>query len=117
MRLLRIAFWALVAAALVTLGLANRGIVRLRVLPEALGREVGVAPDIDLPLFLVILIGFALGMLVGFVWEWIREIPERAAARDAAREMERLRLEIERLKGRQAAADPAQATLAALPAR
>ncbi|EPX87508.1 hypothetical protein ruthe_00579 [Rubellimicrobium thermophilum DSM 16684] len=117
MRLLRIAFWALVAAALVVLGLANRGIVRLQLLPEALGREIGLMPGLDLPLFLVILLGFALGLLVGFVWEWIREIPERAAAREAAREMERLRLEIERLKGRQAAADPVQAALAALPAR
>jgi hypothetical protein len=117
MRLLRLAFWALVAAALVTMGLANRGIVTLRVLPEALSAELGLAPDIRLPLFLVILAGFALGLLVGFVWEWIREIPERAAAREAARETARLRAEIARLKGEAAAKDPAQAALAALPAR
>ena len=99
MRTLTGIFWALVAVGLIVLGLANRGIVRLRVLPEALGELAGVSPDLDLPLFLVILGGVALGLLVGFVWEWIREIPERAQARASAREVERLRAEIGRLRG------------------
>ena len=99
MRTLITAFWAIVALCLVVLGLANRDIVRLRVLPQALSDAVGMAPDIDLPLFLVILSGFALGLLVGFIWEYIREIPERAAARSTVRELERLRAEIGRLRG------------------
>ena len=36
MRFLKTAFWGLVALALVTVGLANRGVVTLRVLPEDL---------------------------------------------------------------------------------
>lgn len=99
MRTLRLAFWALVAVLLVTVGLANRGIVRLRVLPEALGEAVGVSPDLDLPLFLVVFAGAAGGFLLGFVWEWIREVPERAHARAQAREMERLRREVAELRG------------------
>ena len=94
MRFLKTAFWGLVALALVTVGLANRGIVTLRVLPEALGAWLGVSPAVDLPLFLVILLGVALGLLIGFVWEWIREIPERAHARWAERELQRLRAEV-----------------------
>ena len=31
----------------------------------------------DVPLFVVVFAGFALGILLGLVWEWIREIPER----------------------------------------
>jgi hypothetical protein len=41
MRWLSVLFWLVVGAALVVMGLANRGIVTLRVLPEALGRLAG----------------------------------------------------------------------------
>lgn len=96
MRWLSALFWLVVGAALVVMGLANRGIVTLRVLPEALGALLGVSPDLDLPLFLVIIGSAGLGLLLGFVWEWIREIPERAQARATARELDRLRRELAR---------------------
>lgn len=118
MRILKTAFWALVAAALVTMGLANRGIVTLRVLPEALSGALGLSPDLDLPLFLVILLGVAFGLLVGVIWEWIREIPERAQARELARELDRLRREVARQKSAEAKDDPlAHLNLPAVPAR
>lgn len=94
LRALKTLFWLLVAAILVTVGLANRGLVELRLLPEALEARVGALPDIELPLFLVILAGVALGLLIGFVWEWIREIPERAQARAATQELQRLRAQV-----------------------
>lgn len=111
MRTLSAIFWVLVAAALVTLGLANRDLVRLRVLPEALGEAVGVSPQADLPLFMVIFLGFGAGILLGLVWEWIREIPERAEARAAARELQRLRTEVARLGGRPGERDELAALL------
>ena len=119
MRLLKTAFWGLVAIALVTMGLANRGIVTLRVLPEAFSAWLGVSPDIDLPLFLVILLGFALGLLVGFVWEWIREIPERAQGRATARELDRLRREVARQRAAASSRNDVLAVLdaPAIPAR
>lgn len=99
-RNLSLIFWALVAVVLVTVGLANREIVTLSAVPEGLGGLIGVRPAIALPLFMVVLIGFGAGMLLGLVWEWIREIPERADHRATARELERLRAEIARLQGR-----------------
>ncbi|TNC69841.1 lipopolysaccharide assembly protein LapA domain-containing protein [Rubellimicrobium roseum] len=113
MRLLKTAFWAIVAIALVTMGLANRDIVRLRVLPEALSDWLGVAPDLQLPQFLVILAGVALGLFIGFIWEWIREIPERAQLRATQRELERLRREVARQRE---AAAPKDGVLAAIEA-
>jgi uncharacterized integral membrane protein len=95
-RVLKTLFWLVVAAALVTVGLANRGMVELRLLPEALEARIGALPDLELPLFLVIMGSVALGLLIGFVWEWIREIPERAEARRLAAELERLRGEAAR---------------------
>lgn len=119
MRFLKTAFWGLVALALVTVGLANRGIVTLRVLPEALGNWLGVSPDVDLPLFLVILMGVALGLVIGLIWEWIREIPERAQARWASRELERLRAEVARQRAEALPKDDVLAAvqLPAIPAR
>lgn len=96
MRVLKTLFWLAVALVLVALGLANRGMVELKLLPEALDARLGPVPDLDLPLFLVILGGVALGLLIGFVWEWLREIPERAEARRLARELASLRAEVAR---------------------
>jgi uncharacterized integral membrane protein len=91
LRVLKTLFWLLIAAVLVTVGLANRGMVELKLLPPVLEARVGVLPDLEMPLFLVILGSVALGLLIGFVWEWIREIPERAEARRLAAELARLR--------------------------
>ena len=52
----------------------------------------------ELPLYLVILMGVALGLLIGFVWEWLREYKHRAAARAKAREVRRLEGEIGRMQ-------------------
>ena len=37
--------------------------------------------------------------MVGFIWEWIREYGERAAAARQMRELRALRAEVKRLKG------------------
>lgn len=105
MRVISGLFWLLVAVVLVVLGLANRGMVELKLLPDALEARVGALPDLDLPLFLVILGSVGLGLVLGLIWEWIREIPERAEGRRTARELERLRAEVAREKGTQARSD------------
>lgn len=105
MRVISGAFWLLVAAALVVLGLANRGMVELRLLPEAIEARLGALPDLELPLFLVILGSVGIGLVLGLIWEWIREIPERAEARRTARELERLRAEVARGTGAPARGD------------
>ncbi|EYD70821.1 lipopolysaccharide assembly protein LapA domain-containing protein [Limimaricola hongkongensis] len=98
MRALRIAFWGIVAICLVILGLANRGMVTLRLLPEGLSGLFGITPDITMPLYAVVLIGVALGLLIGFVWEWLREYRHRSVARKRAREVNRLEREVDRLR-------------------
>ncbi|MEQ3709538.1 lipopolysaccharide assembly protein LapA domain-containing protein, partial [Tateyamaria sp.] len=50
------------------------------------------------PLFIVILGSIIAGLLVGFVWEWVREYGQRAEAARQAREMRRLEREVARLK-------------------
>jgi len=99
--LIRFAFWAIVAICLIIVGLANRGMVTLRAMPEGLASLVGVSPDIELPLFVVILLGVAVGLLVGFLWEWLREHQIRVESRARAREVADLQREVGRLRSAQ----------------
>jgi len=101
LNVIRYAFWAIVAICLIIVGLANRGMVTLRAMPEGLAAMVGVSPDIALPLFVVILLGVAVGLLIGFLWEWLREYHIRAEARAKSREVEALQREIGRLRNAQ----------------
>lgn len=98
MRYIRYGFWALVALCLVILGLANREFVTLSALPEPLAAALGLSPDIELPLFVAIFFGVAIGLLIGFVWEWLREHPHRRAARTRSREVTMLEREVDRLR-------------------
>jgi uncharacterized membrane protein len=83
---------------LILVGLANRGVVTVRAMPEALFDLLGISPDVQLPLFMVIFAGVAAGLLIGFLWEWVREHRIRAEGRAKAREVEALRREVAALK-------------------
>lgn len=99
MRFLRLIFLIVLAVVLISIALANRAMVTLTLLPEALADLAGFNPRIDMPLFIVILLGIVAGLLIGFVWEWFREHKHRAEARRRAREAGRLEREVRRLKG------------------
>lgn len=98
MKYIRYTFWAIVAICLVIVGMANRGIVTLRAMPEVLAGPLGISPDIELPLFMAIFVGVAIGLMIGFLWEWVREHNVRADARAKAREVDALRREVNSLK-------------------
>jgi len=98
MRYVRYLCIAIFAVALISVALANRDIVTLELLPKDLPFNFAVQPTIQMPLFLVILGSIIAGLLVGFIWEWIREYGQRAEAAKQAREMRRLQREIDRLK-------------------
>jgi putative membrane protein len=98
MKTLRTTFWAIVALVLVIVGLANRTPVNLRAMPESLGKLMGISPDVTLPLFVVIFLGIGAGLLIGFVWEWMRSAKFRAEARQQGRQATELRRELDRLR-------------------
>ncbi len=98
MRYLRYAFLALLVVLLVGLALANRTPVTLRALPPEMAGFLGFTWQITLPLFLVIFLGIAAGVLIGFVWEWFREHKHRVQARAERRERERLEREVDRMR-------------------
>ncbi|WP_025310808.1 LapA family protein [Roseicyclus elongatus] len=100
MRYIKYLFLVLVAIGLVVLAMANRDPVTLTILPAELALWTGVDYAIELPLFLVILGGVVTGVLLGFVWEWLREHRHRAEAATNKREARKLEREVKALKGR-----------------
>jgi lipopolysaccharide assembly protein A len=111
-RYLRYLSLAVVAVLLLTVALANRTPVIVRLLPEDMGLFSGVTWSMQLPLFLVIFGGIVAGLLIGFVWEWARETKHRSTASTKSREVARLEREVNRL--RDAKAEPEDEILALL---
>ncbi len=92
MRIIRWVILGALAIALVTIALANREAMTVRLLPEPLEGLFGFSWQITLPIFLVLVIAMGVGVLLGFVWEWVREHKHRS---EAASE-KRLRRELEK---------------------
>lgn len=103
MRFLRLIFIAALAIVLVAVALANRDTVTLSAFPANFGQYLGGRWSVDLPLFLVIFLAFALGMLAGLIWEWLRESRIRQEARVHADRAARLENEVGHLRHRHAA--------------
>ena len=97
-RYLRYVFLGLLALCLVTVAMANRAPVTLHALPQDLSAFFGIGGSVDMPLFLVIFGGIAAGLLIGFVWEWFREMKHRSTASTKSREAARLERELSMLR-------------------
>lgn len=93
-RTLRYVFLVAVAIVLLTVALANRTPVSLRLLPDDMGAALGLGGAVELPLFLVIFGGIVAGLLIGFVWEWFRESKHRSNSSIKTREVTRLEREL-----------------------
>jgi len=98
MKTIRYVFWALVALVLILVGLANRDFVTVRAMPPALADMLAISPDVSLPMFIIIFISVGVGLLIGFFWEWIREHRIRVEGRKKAREVSKLKREVDTLK-------------------
>jgi len=99
MRYIRYAFLGTLGIILISVSLANRGMVDLKLMPDTLAGIVGFNFDLSMPLFAVVLGGIAVGLVVGFVWEWLREHKHRREAGKKTREVRHLEREVTRLKG------------------
>ena len=102
MRYIRYAFLAALAVVLITVALANREVVTLRLLPEELAGFLGLSWQVPLPLFIIIFLGIVAGIMIGFVWEWLREYKLRAKGKRAEKAAVALSKEVRNLKQNQA---------------
>jgi uncharacterized integral membrane protein len=97
-RFIRLLTLGLLGLALLFVALANRTPVSVRLLPEDLAALTGLTWAAEVPLFIVIFGGIVAGVLIGFVWEWLRETRYRSTASAKAREVARLERELAVLK-------------------
>ncbi len=100
LRLLKILFLVVVALALVLLFFANNEPVTLNLLPDAMGEALGIQNAFTTSLFIVVVAALLVGIVVGFVWEWLREHRHRAEAKTQRREANRLSQEVATMKNR-----------------
>ena len=80
-RYLRYILFAVLTLALLIVALANRVLVTFSVLPDDIAALLGWQWRIDVPLYMVLALGAVVGLLLGFIWEWLREHKHRKTAR------------------------------------
>lgn len=97
-RLLRYLAIAVLAIVLIAAAMANRGVVTVRALPADFADFLGWNAVAQVPLFLVILASAALGIVIGFFWEWLREGKHRKAGRTGQRRVTALAREVSKLR-------------------
>ena len=97
MRVLKLLVLAVLAVALVVIAMANRGLVTLDLLPTEFSDFLGFRWTAEVPLFLVIFGAAAVGLVLGFVWEWLREGKHRKQAATGKRQVTALSREVSRL--------------------
>ncbi len=100
MRYLKLILLAILGIALLTVALANRSDVTLRLVPDDLAVLLGWSWQREVPLFVVLFGGAVAGLLIGVVWEWLREHRQRAEAAAMRRTLERMERDLVRLRGR-----------------
>ncbi|MBV0891774.1 DUF1049 domain-containing protein [Paracoccus sp. Z118] len=83
MRTIRLLIMALLALVLILVALANRGPVTVSLVPQELAAYLGGSYSVTLPLFLLLFLTLAIGMVLGLVGEWLRESPYRSQAAKA----------------------------------
>ena len=96
MRYIRYAFLGILAIILVSIAMANRSMVELQLLPDDLAAVMGFQQGLTMPVFLVFFLGIVGGLMIGFVWEWMREHKHRSAAAHRKAEVRKLERELKK---------------------
>ncbi len=94
MRYLRYLVFGSIAVGLVIVALANRGEVSLTLDASGIGGFDRFQPSIPSTAFYCNFSRRNGGLLIGFVWEWLREMKHRTAAKTEHRQVVRLEREV-----------------------
>ena len=103
MRTIRIFFIVILAIVLILVATANRAPVTVALLPENIAAFTGWTWSLTVPTFLGLFLAMVFGVLVGLVWEWLREAHLRAESKTRAHDLARLQREVGDLRRTHAA--------------
>jgi len=98
MRFIKYLFLGAVALILIVVAVANRQPVELQLLPKDLAAFIPFSGQITVPLFLVIFGGILAGLLIGFVWEYLREFKIRNNLSKTNKQVRHLEREVGKLR-------------------
>lgn len=103
MRAIRVFFFVILAVVLILVAAANRGAMTVRLMPEALAPFAGGQWSLTMPAFMALFLAMVFGVLVGLVWEWLRESGLRAESSRRAQNLADLEREVGHLRKTHAA--------------
>ena len=98
MRFIKYLFLGAVALMLIVVAVANRQPVQLKLLPDDFAAFMPFAGSITVPLFLVIFAGVLGGLLIGFIWEYLREFKIRSDLSKTNKQVKTLEREVTKLR-------------------
>ncbi len=98
MRFIKLFILAIVLIGIVLVAVANRELVTVNLLPEPLMPMVDFPTEVSLPLFAILLLAIGVGLLLGYILEWLRERKHRKAVGQTKREVSRLESEVANLR-------------------
>lgn len=100
MKYIKTIFFLVIGLGFIFLALSNRQVVTVNLMPESFSSILGLSGTISLPLFIVIFGGIIIGLLIGFVWEWIREFKQRRRLSKKTKELRDLERVVKKLKAK-----------------
>ncbi len=98
MRAIRLAFVILLAIILLGVALANRQLITVGLFPAQFGQFLGGSWSLTMPAFIAFFVAIMFGVVVGLIWEWLREAGLRAESSRRAAELARLEREVGHLR-------------------
>ena len=98
MRYISYVFYGSLTSVLVLIAIANRSSTELNLVPDEL-IFFGFNFSISLPVYVIFFGGIIFGVIIGFVWEWLREHKHRAEVSRKRGELRRAERQLRKIKG------------------
>jgi hypothetical protein len=118
MRAIRLIFFVVLAIVLILVATANRAPITVGMMPQGIADFTGRDWTLTMPGFLALFLAMVFGVMIGLIWEWLREAHLRAESKARAQDLARMQREVGDLRRTHAAPkDEVLAILDDAPAR
>lgn len=85
MRAIRLIFFVVLAIVLILVATANRAPITVGMMPQGIADFTGRDWTLTMPGFLALFLAMVFGVMIGLIWEWLREAHLRANQKPAPR--------------------------------